>query len=71
MELKILHFYPDLMSLYGSYANISVLKRRLEAMGNAVAVEAVVPGQEADISGAGFLFMGAGTGRTLPGLAGL
>lgn len=64
MELKILHFYPDLMSLYGSYANISVLKRRLEAMGNAVAVEAVVPGQEADISGAGFLFMGAGTERS-------
>ena len=27
MELKILHFYPDLMSLYGSYANVSILKR--------------------------------------------
>ena len=26
MELKILHFYPDLMSLYGSYANVSILK---------------------------------------------
>ena len=30
MEIKIIHFYPDLMSLYGSYANVSVLKRRLE-----------------------------------------
>ena len=26
MEIKILHFYPDLMSLYGSYANVSILK---------------------------------------------
>jgi len=31
MELKIIHFYPDLMSLYGSYANVSVLRRYLEA----------------------------------------
>ena len=38
MELKILHFYPDLMSLYGSYANVSILKRTLEEMGNPVAV---------------------------------
>lgn len=64
MELKIVHFYPDLMSLYGSYANVSVLKRRLEAMGNAVTVETIAPGQEADISGADFLFMGAGTERS-------
>ena len=27
MELKIIHFYPDLMSLYGSYANVAVLRR--------------------------------------------
>lgn len=32
MELKIIHFYPDLMSLYGSYANVSVLRRYLEAL---------------------------------------
>ena len=30
MDIKILHFYPDLMSLYGSYANVAVLKRYLE-----------------------------------------
>ena len=63
MELKIIHFYLDLMSLYGSYANVSVTKRYLEALGNAVSVEAIVPGQEADISGADFIFMGAGTER--------
>ena len=61
MEIKIIHFYPDLMSLYGSYANVSVLQRRLEQMGNTVVVEAVLPGQEADLSDADFLYMGAGT----------
>ena len=30
MELRLIHFYPDLMGLYGSYANVSVLKRSLE-----------------------------------------
>ena len=61
MDIKMLHFYPDLMSLYGSYANVSVLKRRLEQMGNTVTVTSVLPGQEFDLSGADFLYMGAGT----------
>ena len=64
MELKIIHFYPDLMSLYGSYANVAVLKRRLEQMGNTVTVENVDYGQDADLAGADFLFMGAGTERS-------
>ena len=63
MELRLIHFYPDLMSLYGNYANLSVLKRTLEAMGNTVTIQRIVPGQSADISGADFLFMGAGTER--------
>lgn len=63
MELKIVHFYPDLMSLYGSYANVAVLKRHLEAMGNPVTVETVVPGADADLPCADFIFMGAGTER--------
>ena len=61
MELKIIHFYPDLMSLYGSYANVSILRRALEQMGNTVTVTRVDPGQTADLTGADFLFMGAGT----------
>ena len=61
MDIKILYFYPDLMSLYGSYANVAVLKRRLEQMGSTVTVMPVLPGQEADLSDADFLYMGAGT----------
>jgi len=63
MDIRIIHFYPDLMSLYGSYANVSVLKRLLKKTGNTVTVETVVPGQDCDLSGADFLFMGAGTER--------
>lgn len=63
MELRFLHFYPDLMNLYGSYANVSVLKRYLEQLGHTVTVEAVVPGGPAEIAGADFLYMGAGTER--------
>ncbi len=63
MEIRIVHFYPDLMSLYGSYANVAVLRRYLEGLGNTVAVETVRPGEAATLSGADFLFMGAGTER--------
>ena len=61
--MRIIHFYPDLMSLYGSYANVSVLKRALEALGHTVTVERVEPGQSVDLTDADFLFMGAGTER--------
>lgn len=64
MELRLIHFYPDLMGLYGSYANVSVLKRSLEGLGNTVIVETVLPGQEAALEGADFLYMGAGTERS-------
>ena len=52
MNIKILHFYPDLMSLYGSYANVSIVRRTLEQMGNSITVERVLPGAPADLSDA-------------------
>lgn len=63
MEISILHFYPDLMSLYGSYANLSVLSRTLQQTGNDVTITYVEMGDEANIEEADFLFMGAGTER--------
>ena len=63
MDVKIIHFYPDLMSLYGSYANVALLRRHLEDLGNTVTVEAVLPGKTADLTGADFLYLGAGTER--------
>jgi len=63
MAYRIVHFYPDLMSLYGSYANVALFKRYLEALGHEVTVDSVVLGQVADLKDADFLFMGAGTER--------
>ena len=61
--MKILHFYPDLMNLYGSAANMWALRRALEAAGCEVTVERVAPGQDADLTNADFIYMGAGTER--------
>ncbi|MDY3281177.1 type 1 glutamine amidotransferase [Dysosmobacter sp.] len=63
MDVKIIHFYPDLMNLYGGWANVAVLRRHLEDLGHSVTVEAVVPGKTADLTGADFLYLGAGTER--------
>lgn len=63
MELTILHLYPECMSLYGEYANIAVLRRRLEALGAAVKVREIALEEAADFSGADFIYMGAGTER--------
>lgn len=63
MEVRILHFYPDLMGLYGSRANVLALERYLKKLDCAVTVEAVLPGGGADIERADFLYMGAGTER--------
>ena len=63
MNLTIFRFYPDLMNLYGSYANVSVLSRLLERLGHAVEVRDIVPGDAVNLAGADFLYMGAGTER--------
>lgn len=64
MDIRIIHFYPDLMSLYGSYANVAVLRQYLQELGNTVTVETVAPGEDAALADADFLFMGAGTERS-------
>ena len=64
MNCKIIHFYPHLMNLYGSYANLTVLCRCLELMGHSAEVLTVTPGQSADLADADFIFMGAGTERS-------
>ena len=63
MNVRIIHFYPDLMNLYGSYANLAVLKRYLEALGCAVSIETVNPCGASNLTQADFLYMGAGTER--------
>ncbi len=62
-EVRIIHLYPDVMSLYGEYANVAVLRRQMERLGAAVTVRTAVFEDELDFTGADFLYMGAGTER--------
>lgn len=64
MEVKIVHLYPDCMSLYGEYANVVMLRRHLEALGVAVTVEQVMLDDAPDFGEADFIYLGAGTERT-------
>ena len=63
-ELQIVHLYPDVMSLYGGYANLAVLRRHLEALGITATVRPVTCEDEPDFNGADFIYMGAGAERT-------
>ena len=62
-ELQIVHLYPDVMSLYGEYANLAVLRRHLEALDVTVTVRPVTCEDEPDFNGADFIYMGAGAER--------
>ena len=63
MELTILHLFPDFMSLYGEYANVTVLRRYLESLGVTVTVQAVHCEDAPDFSTADMIYMGAGSER--------
>lgn len=63
MSIQLLHLYPDLMNLYGEYANVAALWRSLERQGAEVVVRTGTLYQDIDFSGADFLYMGAGTER--------
>ena len=61
MELTLLHLYPDTMSLYGEYANLSVLRRHLEALDVTVNLITVTAEDVPDFTQADLIYMGAGT----------
>lgn len=63
MELNLLHLFPDLMSLYGEYANLAVLRRRLEGIGVTVKMHTADGETAPDFSSAHLIYMGAGTER--------
>lgn len=58
-EIKILHMFPKLLSLYGEYGNISVLRKTLEDHGCVVTVNTFEDG-EPDLD-CDLIYVGAGT----------
>ena len=61
--MKILHYYHDLMNLYGDYANVSAMRRILEKSGESVTVDRRSLGDNVDFSDYDFIYIGSGTER--------
>ena len=59
-EIKILHLFPRLLSLYGEYGNVAVLEKFLKEAGHAVTVTGWEKG-ELDLTGFDFIYVGSGT----------
>lgn len=59
-EIKILHLFPRLLSLYGEYGNVAMLERTIKAAGHPITVESYENG-ELTISGYDLIYVGAGT----------
>ena len=64
MKLNMIHLYPELMSLYGEYANLAVLCRHLQDLGVETEIRGLTFEDEKDFSGADLIYMGAGTERS-------
>ena len=63
-KLNLLHLCPDLMGLYGEYANLAVLRRHLEEADVEVTIISESCDGTPDFSRADFIYMGAGTERS-------
>lgn len=63
--VKILHLFPNLMNLYGDYANVVVLKKHLEDQGIEVIVDKKDLGDLIDFEEYDFIYMGSGTNTNL------
>lgn len=59
--MKILHLFPDLMNLYGEYANTLALQRAVSEKGRAAEIEKLSVGDTFDFSEYDFIYIGSGT----------
>ncbi len=61
MTIKILHLYHDLLNLYGEYANVGALERKLKSCSVDVEIDRLSLYDEVDFSSYDFIYLGAGT----------
>ena len=59
--MELLHLYPNLMNMYGDYANILALKKHLEDQGLTVKVDYKDINEDINFSLYDFIYMGSGT----------
>lgn len=65
MKINILHWYYDLLNLYGEYGNVFVMKKHLEDQGFEIEVDKKSVGDEIDFEKYNFIYMGCGTEKNL------
>lgn len=61
MEIRILHLYYDLLNLYGEYANVKILEKRLTDNGFTVLIDKKTIGDDVDLGRYDFVYIGSGT----------
>ena len=61
MEIKILHWYYDIMNLYGEYGNIKILEKHLKDQKLKVIVDKKTVNEDVNLSEYDFIYIGAGT----------
>ena len=61
--IRLLHLFPELMNLYGEYANLLVLQKAIHLMGVDAKIVAMDDPSDIDITAFDFLYIGAGTER--------
>ena len=60
MDIKILHLFPNLLSLYGEYGNFAILKKMLDSKGISY-TEITSDDGNVDFSEFDFIYVGSGT----------
>lgn len=61
--MKVLHYYHDIMNLYGDYANVLALQDMLTRAGEEVVIEKKTIGEAVRLSDYAFIYIGSGTER--------
>ena len=61
--MKVLHYYHDIMNLYGDYANVLALQDMLTRAGEEVVIEKKTIGEAVRLSEYAFIYIGSGTER--------
>lgn len=64
MKINLLHLYPDLMNLYGEYANVELLKRHLSDQGFEAEITRADSVCDIELSEVHFVYVGAGMERS-------
>lgn len=61
MEIRVLHWYYDIMNLYGEYGNVKILEKHLKDQGLKVVVDKKTVNEDINLNDYDFVYIGAGT----------